>query len=180
MHLMQGGCQLWKQILQDTKQRNVVSCVFFFFFPQAWSATAWPKLPSTSCVRVWVRRTVGCRQDLLLWPYYREYLTASAKMLWCTLLWCWPAALQWHRVSHGVMVGTQVGALKECSTENLYFFFWTSKSNLLWIRNGFAKFTAHTAEISMKTYRSHARTWVTLCFTMWGKCPLIWHFKLQA
>lgn len=41
--------------------------------PQAWSATAWPKLPSTSCVRAWQRRIAGCHRELQLWPYYREY-----------------------------------------------------------------------------------------------------------
>ena len=41
--------------------------------PQAWSATAWPRQPSTSCVRVWQMRTVGCHRELLLWPYYRKY-----------------------------------------------------------------------------------------------------------
>lgn len=40
---------------------------------QVWWVMAWPKLPSTSSLRVLRQRTAGCHRELLLWRYYREY-----------------------------------------------------------------------------------------------------------
>ena len=48
---------------------------------QVWWVMAWPKLPSTSSLRVLRQRTAGCHQELLLWRYYREYQEFRS---WCT------------------------------------------------------------------------------------------------
>lgn len=58
-------------LLQHTKEKYCICD------PQAWSATAWPKVPSTNCVRAWQRRIAGCHQELQLWPYYREYRASA-------------------------------------------------------------------------------------------------------
>lgn len=56
-------CKL--NFLQDTK--SSVRAL------QVWWVMAWPKLPSTSSLRVLRQRTAGCHRELLLWRYYREY-----------------------------------------------------------------------------------------------------------
>lgn len=56
-------CKL--NFLQDTK--------YSVHALQVWWVMAWPKLPSTSSLRVLRQRTAGCHRELLLWRYYREY-----------------------------------------------------------------------------------------------------------